>query len=209
MNEYLDISVPVSPDMLTWSSHEPVSFERSEHDSAGARVRVTALHLGTHSGTHADSPYHYSVGDQTVDQLSLDTLIGSVRVYDFRGATAINAAALAAAGVGSIPRVLLKTDNSRWVRTGPMPPVWAHLTEDGASFLVEHGVVLVGTDGLTVDGPGSSEAHLALLRAGIIILETLDLSTAEPGDYDLICLPLRIAGGDGAPARAVLRQRPM
>ena len=206
MSEYLDISVPVAPGMLTWSAHEPVSFEHSEHSSAGARVHVTTMQLGTHSGTHADSPHHFSVGDQTVDRLPLDALIGPAHVCDFRGVTAVDAAALAAAGIADSPRVLLKTDNSRWVRTGPMPAVWTHLTGDAAAYLVERGVVLVGTDGLTVDGPGSSDAHLALLRGGVIILETLDLSAVVPGDYDLICLPLRIAGGDGAPARAVLRR---
>jgi arylformamidase len=206
MPSYLDISVPLAPDMLTWSSHEPVSFERSEGTSAGARVRVTAIGLGTHTGTHVDSPYHFSVGDRTVDQLSLGTLIGPARVHDFRGITEIDAAALSAAGVGDVPRVLLKTDNSRWVRTGPMPPRWAHLTADAARYLVNHAVILVGVDGLTVDAPDSSQAHLELLRAGIIIVETLDLSAVAAGDYDLICLPLRIAGGDGAPARAVLRR---
>ncbi len=206
MLDYLDISVPVAPDMLTWSTHEPVSFERSERTFAGARIRVAALRMGTHTGTHVDSPHHFSAGDRTVDQLSLDALIGPARVYDFRGATAIDAAALTAAGIGDVPRVLLKTDNSRWVRKGPMPPLWAHLTEDAAHLLVERGIVLVGTDGLTVDHPESTQAHLTLLRAGVIILETIDLSAVQPGNYDLICLPLRIASGDGAPARAVLRR---
>jgi arylformamidase len=215
MTDYLDISVPLAPEMLTWSSHEPVSFQRSEGTHAGARYRVTALRLGTHTGTHVDSPYHFAVGEQTVDQLCLDTLIGPARVYDFTGVTEIGAATLSlalsaaegAAGVGDVPRVLLKTDNSKWVRTGPMPPRWAHLTADAAPYLVARGVILVGTDGLTVDGPDSSDAHLTLLRAGVIILETLDLSDVAPGDYQLICLPLRIAGADGAPARAVLRRR--
>ncbi|MFB3882331.1 MAG: cyclase family protein [Armatimonadota bacterium] len=207
MTDYLDISVPLSPDMLTWSSHEPVSFEHSEHDTAGANVHVTALHMGSHSGTHVDSPYHFSVGAQTADQLSLDALIGPARVCDFRGATAITAAALETAIPGNVRRVLLKTGNSSWIRTGPMPAMWSHLTADAAAYLVERGVALVGTDGLTVDGPGSSDAHLTLLGAGVIIVETLDLSAVEPGDYHLICLPLRIAGGDGAPARALLRRR--
>ncbi len=211
MPDYIDISVPLVSGMLTWSSHEPVSLERSEHISADRPIHVTALQLGTHSGTHVDSPYHFSAGSQTVDQLPLESLMGPAHVHDFTGRLAIDASALRAAqapaGTNDVRRVLLKTDNSRWVRTGPMPPRWAHLTGDAARFLVDSGVLLVGTDGLTVDGPDSDDAHVTLLQAGVVIVETLDLSGVPAGEYDLICLPLRIAGGDGAPARAILRQR--
>jgi arylformamidase len=154
-----------------------------------------------------DSPFHFAVGDQTVDQLSLNSLIGPCRVYDFQSVHAIGKEALARAGVGDVPRVLFKTNNSRWIRTGPLPALPTHLTADAASYLVDKGILLVGLDGLTVDAPDGADVHLTLLRAGLIIVETLDLSQVAPGDYDLICLPLRIAAADGAPARAVLRPR--
>jgi len=204
--DYLDISVPISPDMLVWSTHERVSIDTDESIYAGERNRVTTLRLTTHTGTHVDAPYHFVENGTTVDQLDLDLLIGPAAVYDFRGRTAITADMLAQAGVGSVPRLLLRTDNSQWVRTGPLPDVPAHLTEDAACYLVDKGIGLVGIDGLTVDAPDTVVAHSALLRAGVILLETLDLSQVEPGDYELICLPLRIAGVDGAPARAVLRR---
>ncbi len=102
--------------------------------------------------------------------------------------------------------MLLRTDNSDWIRTGPWTDRPAHLTADGAQFLREAGAVLVGIDGLTVDLPGQAGAHVALLEAGIVILETLDLSAVEAGEYELLCLPLKLAGADGAPARAVLRK---
>ena len=204
--DYLDISVPISPDMLVWSTHERVSMDTDESVYAGERTRVTTLRLTTHTGTHVDAPYHFVENGPTVDQLDLDALIGPATVYDFRGRTAITADLLAQAGVGAVPRLLLRTDNSRWVRTGPLPNVPAHLTEDAARYLIDKGIRLVGIDGLTVDAPDTAVAHSALLRAGVIILETLDLSQVEPGEYELICLPLRIAGVDGAPARAVLQR---
>jgi len=205
--DYLDISVPISPDMLVWSTHERVSIDTDESIYAGERNRVTALRLTTHTGTHVDAPYHFVENGLTADQLGLDILIGSAAVYDFRGRTAITAELLTRAGVGSVPRLLLRTGNSQWIRTGPLPAVPAHLTEDAAHYLIDKGIRLVGIDGLTVDAPDTVVAHSALLRAGVILLETLDLSQVEPGDYELICLPLRIAGVDGAPARAVLRPR--
>jgi arylformamidase len=203
--DYLDISVPISPEMLVWSTHERVSMHTAESVYAGERNRVTTLRLTTHTGTHVDAPYHFVETGPTVDQLDLDILIGPAAVYDFRGRTAITAEMLARAAVGSVPRLLLRTDNSRWIRTGPLPAVPAHLTEDAARYLVDKGIGLVGIDGLTVDAPDTAVAHAALLRAGVIILETLDLSQVEPGEYELTCLPLRIAGVDGAPARAILR----
>jgi arylformamidase len=202
---YLDISVPIGPDMLVWSTHESPAMETNESAYAGGRTRVTTLRLTTHTGTHVDAPYHFLEDGRTVDQLPLDDLLGPAAVYDLRGQTAITADMLATAGVGSLPRVLLRTDNSRWVRTGPLPAIPAHLTEDAARYLVEQGTRLVGVDGLAVDGPDTAVAHAALLRAGVIILETLDLSEIEPGDYDLICLPLNLVELDGSPARAVLR----
>jgi len=205
--DYLDISVPISPDMLVWSTHERVSMDTDESIYAGERNRVTTLRLTTHTGTHVDAPYHFVETGPTVDQLDLDILIGPAAVYDFRGRTAITAEMLAQAGVGSASRALLRTDNSQWIRTGPLPDVSAHLTEDAARYLIDKGIRLVGIDGLTVDAPDTAVAHAALLRAGVIILETLDLSQVEPGDYELTCLPLRIAGADGASARAVLKPR--
>jgi arylformamidase len=203
----LDISVPITPDMLVWSTHERPAMATNESAYAGGRTRVTTLRLTTHTGTHVDAPYHFLEDGSTVDQLPLGDLIGPARVYDFRGQAAITADLLAAAGAGPVERALLRTDNSAWIRTGPLPAVPAHLTEDAARYLVEQGIRLLGIDGLTVDAPDTLLAHDALLRAGVIILETLDLSQVESGDYELICLPLRIIGVDGAPARAVLRSR--
>jgi arylformamidase len=144
------------------------------------------------------------VRDAGVDQLPLDVLIGPARVCDLTGRQAIGERELAA-GAGSAVRVLLKTENSRWVRSGPVPEVPAPVSLDGARYLVRSGARLVSIDGLSLDHPERVDAHLVLLSAGVVILERVDLSQVSPGEYQLICLPLRLAGADGAPARAVLR----
>jgi len=203
--DYLDISVPIHAGMLVWSTHERPSMETVESLHAGAVNRVTHLSLTTHTGTHVDAPYHFLSDGVTTDGLALEALLGPAQVLDLTGRVEITADDLRQAGVGSVARVLLKTDNSRWIRTGPIPEVPAHLTEEAAKYLVERQVTLVGIDGLTVDAPDSVAAHRVLLEAGVIILETIDLSAVAPGDYELACLPLRLVGLDGAPARAVLR----
>ena len=202
--EYLDISVPISADMLTWPGDPPVEIVPSTGEYLGQQVTVTRLRLNTHTGTHVDAPLHFRPGEATVDQLPLAALMGPAQVIDLRGLTRLGRAELE--GV-TAERVLLKTDNSTWIRRGPLPAEPAHLTAEGARYLVERGVRLVGIDGLTVDGPGETAAHEALLGAGVVLLETIDLSEVEAGEYELLCLPLRIAGADGAPARAVLRRR--
>ena len=132
-------------------------------------------------------------------------LLGPATVLDLRGVIAIGATELATAGPVQ-PRVLLRTDNSQWIRSGPIPAQPAHLTEAGAQWLLDRGVVLVGIDGLSVDAPEEMAVHLHLLRAGVVLLETLDLTDLAAGEGELTCLPLRLEGGDGAPARAVLRR---
>ena len=180
----------------------------ADHPRGGQAVHLR--HLDVHEHQVERPPVERVDRDSPVPcdgHVTPQVLQDAAAVYDFRGRTAITAEVLAQANVRSVPRVLLYTDNSDWVRTGPLPETPAHLTEDAARYLIDKGIRLIGIDGLTVDAPGTVAAHAALLRAGVIILETLDLSQVEPGDYQLICLPLRIAGADGAPARAVLRPR--
>jgi len=204
---YLDISVPLGPGVVVWPGHEPVAFSHFHGVHDEAPYTVTRLDIGSHTGTHVDAPFHFSAGGVTVDQLALDALIGEARVLDLRGVEAIGADLLAVLPLDGVSRVILKTDNSRWIRTGPIPDRPAYLTEEGARRLVDQGVRLVGFDGLSIDHIEKAGAHLLLLRAGVVIMESVDLSDVPAGDYHLICLPLRIANGDGAPARAVLRAR--
>ena len=204
----IDISRPIGADTPVWPGDPAVVVERVASVAAGDPADVSRLQLGTHSGTHVDPPAHFVPGGATVDELPLDVLVGPVVVADLTAAESIDTAALEALALpaGTV-RVLLKTAAAGPSRggSGAAAPDRGILTVDGARWLVERGVRLVGADTLSIEaGTHGYPAHRLLLEAGVVIVEGLDLSPAAPGDYDLVCLPLRIAGGDGAPARAVL-----
>jgi arylformamidase len=194
----IDISRPIGPDTPVWPGDPPVLIEPVARLEAGDPAAVSRLGLGTHTGTHVDPPAHFIAGGVTVDALPLDVLVGPAVVADLSGAPSIDAGALEALTLPpGTTRVLLKTASG--VADG------GALTAGGARWLVEHGVGLVGVDTLSVE-PATDEypVHRILLGAGVVIVEGLDLTGADPGRYQLVCLPLRITGGDGAPARAVL-----
>jgi arylformamidase len=168
---------------------------------AGDPADVSRLQLGTHTGTHVDPPAHFLPGGVTVDELPLDVLVGPAVVADLTGVPAIDPGALDGLDLpASTVRLLLKTG-----REAGVSAVGGALTADGARWLVDRGVLLVGADTLSVEpGTDAYPVHRLLLGAGVVIVEDLDLASVAAGPYQLVCLPLRIAGGDGAPARAVL-----
>jgi arylformamidase len=195
----IDISLPLSPATPTFPGDPPFEVERISEAQGGESFALSRLTLGSHSGTHVDPPAHYLPGGATVDQLPLDACIGPAVVLDVSaGSGAITPDELDALPDG-VQRVLL--------RTGGRPLDGRALHPDAAARLAARGVRLAGIDTLSigpVESPG--EVHRLLLAAGVVILEGLDLTNAPPGDYTLLCLPLKLAGGDGAPARAVLLQ---
>lgn len=205
----IDITIPISPAMPTWPG-EQVSIVPLSRIARGDPANVSRYRLSSHTGTHVDPPFHFIPTGITVDQLPLDTLIGPARVVSLEQVPrAIGAADLAGAAVppGAV-RLLLKTRNSRFWAGPPRPfrRDYVYLADDGAQWLIDHGVRLVGIDYLSIEGfhaPGHP-VHHALLAHGIVIVEGLNLAAAAPGDYQLICLPLKVEHGDGAPARAVL-----
>ena len=190
----IDITRPVGPDTPVWPGDPPVVVEPVARVRDGDAADVSRLELGTHTGTHVDPPSHFLPGTATVDALSLEVLIGPAVVAQFSPGP-IDAATLESTALpdGSA-RLLLKTGGDDGA-----------VTLDGARWLVEHGVRLIGADTLSIE-PGTDDypVHRTLLGAGIVIVEGLDLAAVEPGTYQLVCLPLRIVDGDGAPARAVL-----
>ena len=212
----IDISLSIDARMAVWPGDPPVLVEPVSRLEAGDIAAVSRLALGTHTGTHVDPPAHFLAGGATVDQLPLDVLVGPAVVADLTGGGPVDAARLAALDLpdGTV-RVLLKTSGG-WPAPAAGVPSTGALTRDGAAWLVEQGVRLVGADTLSIepptDRPGGRRCppeenypvHRLLLGAGVIIVEGLDLTAATPGRYQLVCLPLRITGGDGAPARAVL-----
>jgi arylformamidase len=191
----IDISGPIGPDTPVWPGDPPVLVEPVARVRDGDPADVSRLVLGTHTGTHVDPPAHFFPGTATVDALPLEVLLGPAVVADLTAGGPIDAAALASIALpAGTTRLLLKTLGDAGA-----------VTADGARWLVDLGLQLVGADTLSIE-PATEHypVHHILLGAGVVIVEGLDLSAATAGTYELVCLPLRIAGGDGAPARAVL-----
>jgi len=175
----------------------------------GNSSNVSFLHLGAHTGTHVDAPAHFIEGARRIDALSLETLIGPARVIRVPDEmNEIGPDFLAGCDLEHVERLLFHTRNSNFWSEG-FRKDFTHLAPEGAEMLVGLGVKLVGTDYLSIEKfhSGHHRTHLALLSKNVVIVEGLNLSNVEAGDYELICLPLRIAegSGDGSPARAVLR----
>jgi arylformamidase len=208
MPEYFDLSLPITDELITYPGDPEVRLQPHARIAAGDDVNVTTLSLGSHTGTHIDAPRHFIDGARTVDALPLEWLIGPARVVELPPTVrAIGPEDLRAAGSEGAQRLLLRTRNSRlWAESG-FREDFAYLTGAAATHLVAEGVKLVGIDYLSIEQFDAQQpvAHRTLLGAEVIIVEGLDLRAVPAGDYELICLPLRLAGLDGAPARVVLR----
>jgi arylformamidase len=205
----VDVSVLLAPGLATYPGNPPFEMSPVKRVADGGSSNVSRLVLGTHTGTHVDAPRHFFDDKGGVDALALDLLVGRARVIDLPHRGGITEAHLAAAGLREDLRVLLRTPNSAlWNSTDGFHNEYTYLTEGGARFLVDQGVKVVGIDYLSIEQfkkPGAP-AHRALLGNGVVIIEGLNLSDAEPGAYEMYCLPLKIKDADGAPARVVLKR---
>ena len=205
-----DVSLPITGNLPTWPGDPKIIIDRFSKLEEGANSNVTQISMTVHVGTHVDAPFHFLGGDTpTVEQLSLNLLTGRAYVLNLPGEIdLIDAAVLKKALIPPrTRRLLIKTRNSA---------LWADpehdfrrdfvaISADGAQFLVDHGIKLVGVDYLSVAPFGSStQTHRILLQAGVAVVEGLDLSKVAQGRYSMYCLPLKIAGADGAPARVIL-----
>lgn len=203
-----DISLPISESLITWPSDPPVRMTQPSHLARGDNATVTHIDMGAHTGTHVDAPAHFILGGAGVDTLDLDVLVGPALVVEALEADALSADVLATLPISpGTERVLFRTRNSdRWARgERDFAKDFVAVTEDGAHWLVARGIRLVGVDYLSVSPFGNSRpVHRALLCAGVVPVEGLNLSGIAPGVYQLVCLPLKIVGADGAPARAIL-----
>lgn len=204
----IDVSLRLTARLPTYPGNPPFEFKPVKRISSGDSSNVSAVDMGTHTGTHVDAPRHFFPDRPGVDSLPLDVLIGPARVVHVPHCRGVGAHELEQAGLDGATRVLIRTDNSeRWATAEGFDPEFDYLAADGARYLVEHGVRLVGVDYLSVERfkqPGAPTHH-ELLGAGVVIIEGLDLSSVAPGLYELMCLPLKIGDADGAPARVVLR----
>jgi arylformamidase len=204
----LDVSVPLVQGVVTYPGNPAFEFQPIKRIADGGSSNVSRLVLGTHTGTHVDAPKHFIDDGASVEELPLNLLIGRARVIDIGKRGAITADDLIAAGLREDLRVLFKTPNSALWNSQQFHEDYAHLSDTGARYLVDQGVKVVGIDYLSIEQfqKAGSPAHKTLLSNGVIIIEGLNLSEAEPGMYEMYCLPLPVSGGDGAPARVVLKR---
>jgi arylformamidase len=204
----LDVSVPLTHALPAYPGNPAFELQPIKRIAEGGSSNVSRLVMGTHSGTHIDAPKHFLDDGIGVDELPLNLLIGRARVVEIPKRGPITAEDLAAAALREDIRVLLKTPNSSLWGSDTFHQDYAHVAASGARYLVEQGVKVVGIDYLSIEQfkSGGAPAHRTLLSNGVIIIEGLNLSEAEPGMYEMYCLPLRVAGGDGAPARVVLKR---
>ncbi|MRR34611.1 cyclase family protein [bacterium] len=201
-----DISVPLGEGLPAYPGDPRVLVEPVLTLDRGDGANVCRITLAGHSGTHVDAPSHMLANGATLDSVPLSLLMGRALVADLRGAREIGPRELAGLPLQGEERLLLKTDNSLLWGLPGFRADYVSLNAAGAEFLLQAGIRLVGIDYLSIESfQGDGSVHRKLLGAGVVILEGLDLSAIEGGIYELICLPLRIPGADGAPARAVLR----
>jgi len=207
---WIDVSVPLKTGMVHWPGDPAVEVTRPQNLDRGDSCTVSFLQMGVHSGTHMDAPAHFVRGGRTIDQLPLDAVIGPARVIDIQSTGSVEPKKLARHRIRRGERILFRTRNSRrcW-REDDFMTDFVYISPVAAEWLAERQVRTVGVDYLSVGAFKKSgrATHLALLGAGIWIIEGLNLSKVRPGPVDLICLPLRLLGAEGAPARVVVRLR--
>jgi arylformamidase len=204
----IDISLGLKPDFPVWPGHPEIRFNKIQEIGKGSKANVTQIELGAHSGTHLDAPLHFLADGFDVTGLDLETLIGPALLIDVSDAQVINAALLETLSIPhNTERLLIKTSNSQlWSENNTdFNPDFVAVSNSGAKWIVERGIRLVGVDYLSVAPYGNSgPTHRTLLQAGVIPVEGLNFNGVKEGRYHLICLPIKLEGCEGAPARAVL-----
>jgi arylformamidase len=206
---WIDVSVTLRTGMVTWPGDPPAHISHALSIERGDPCTVSLLELGAHSGTHMDAPAHFVAGGTGIDTMPLDATIGPARVIVIDDPVSIKIEELEQHAIQTGERVLFKTRNSdRAWEADPFLEDFVYLSAPAAQYLVERQVRLVGIDYLSVGGfqADGVETHQALLSGGVWVIEGLYLGQVRPGEVELICLPIKIAGGDGAPARALVRQ---
>ena len=206
---WIDVSVTLKTGMASWPGDPPARISHALGMERGDRCTVSLLEMGAHTGTHMDAPAHFVRGGLGIDQMPPDASLGPARVIPIRDRESIEPDELARHSIRRGERILFKTRNSDrcWDADGFVED-FVYISAAGARYLAERRVRLVGVDYLSVGGYRADgvETHRALLEAGIWIIEGLDLKRVRPGRVELLCLPLKILGGDGAPARALVRR---
>jgi arylformamidase len=207
LKKYYDVSVPISPQLPIWPDTQPIEFQRTLDLDQGDIANDTTICMSVHTGTHVDASLHFVSSGRTVDELPLETLIGVTTVLDVGEIEVITANFLESLRLpNNLKRILFKTKNSRlWnsVNSSKFEANFVALSCDAAEWLVHQGIILVGIDYLSIqrfyDGP------IVLLESDVVIIEGLNLIDVPAGNYELICLPIKLKGLEGAPSRVILR----
>ena len=199
----IDVTVPIRNGMPVYDQNPGVRLERARSIADGDTVNISRLELGVHTGTHVDAPVHFIEGGAGTESIDPEILIGEAHVVDATGLHEdIDAAALATLDLpAGAERLIFKTPNSELWSRDTFTRDFIRFVESGARRLVDDGVRLVAIDYLSI---GDAGAHEVLLGNGVVPLEGLDLRAVDPGPYRLYCLPLKLVGADGAPARVLL-----
>jgi arylformamidase len=211
---YFDISLPLTPDLPVWPGDDDVSVEPLRRIANGDDTNVTSLAFTSHVGTHVDAPWHFVDEGAKLNDLSIDRWIGPCLVIQIpEDAQRIEVAHLAAADISEgTERLLFRTSNSARWRPGKLTfeEDYVAVSPPAAHWIVEHGIRLVGIDYLSIESfdDAANETHRTLLGNDVLVIEGLNLAGIDPGPYQLVCLPLRLVSGDGAPARVVLIREP-
>ena len=207
MSRIFDVSVPIRTGGLVYPGNPEIDISLQQAVAKGASANVSLIRFGSHTGTHADASRHFFDDGQPVDKIPLELLIGPALLLNYDDSLmSIGVNELRPRAIKGHKRILIRTRNSALLSRPEFVKDYTFLAPDGAQYLVDNGVQLVGVDYLSVEQfhSGHHRTHRTLLGAGVVIVEGLDFSVPPPGEYEFICLPLRLEGCDGAPARAVL-----
>lgn len=204
---WLDISLPLKKDVRAWPGDEPFSYALSATKEETGSANVGTLKTSVHTGTHIDAPFHFDEHGKKVHELDVNTYVGKARLIDVTAYDMVGRQELEKFDIEGTERLLLKTVKQNHPTI--FPSHYTVLREDAGAYLKEKGIFLIGVDCPSVDPVDSKSlsAHHGLHENGVFILENLLLDEVEPGDYELIALPLAIEGADGSPVRAVIRKR--
>lgn len=202
-----DISLTLSAQSIRWVTAQPLELIERKRMRRGDTNNSSSVHTSVHAGTHVDAPFHFVPDGITIESLPLETFIGPARVCAVDAGSHITASDVERAQLAGEIRVLFKTRNSNLLKKGEYDPAFAPFSVDAAEALVKLGVKLVGLDYLSAAAADEQvPVHRAFLDHGVILLEGVELSEVPPGRYELFCPPVKLAGSDGAPCRAVLRE---
>jgi arylformamidase len=207
-NSWIDISVFIQDSMVHWPGDVPVRIWQTSAIKKGDEANVTALSMSAHTGTHLDAPLHFIDKGKDVTEIPFENLIGNARIYEIKDKHEITLDEIKHFEISKGDRVLFKTKNSDhdWTMQ-PFNEDYIYLSTDAANYLKNKGVLCIGIDYLSIGGEkNGEEVHKILLGSEITIIEGLNLRDVQPGLYDMICLPLKIKGADGCPARVIVRK---